>query len=295
MSNNTSSHKLDHTRFYRPQSLQEITDWVTARNAKGKSTAHSAVNRRVLKRLQQDSLAKDRNIAAGNLAPQEQALDSLRYWIQKNLKNPIRPCLSITVHLPLESLKRVSDSRPLASELVANLSLLDSRFQRSNENFIYAWNIAWSKLFAKLERRISPRSEPLIRLKYIGIYEHSAGDPSRLTHTHLMLQLPKEFSVQEFTGSFARAFDHFVYPLPREVDSASGFNLDPSPSKAIGRPLVIRETRWDASQTPHYLYDTKQLRGNDWTERVLIGGFTETVLTLPTDSRSACRCSQRKS
>lgn len=260
--------RSDPTRFYNPQSLQEITGWVAARSAEGKTTAHSEINRRVLKRQQSDLLAKDRNIAAGNLAPKEQAVDTLRRLILEGLYDPKLSCLSITVHLPLDSLKRVSDSRPLTSELVSNLSLLDARFQRSNENFIYAWNVTWSKFFAKLERRICPRSASKKHLKYVRIYEHSESDPSRLTHAHLIVQVPEGYSPQDFARSFARAFDRFVYPLPPDPASVTGFNLDPSPTRRIGRPLVLKATRWNESEHPQFLYDTKQLTETNWRERV---------------------------
>ena len=202
--------RLDPTRFYNPLSLKEVTHWVAERNAKGKTTAHSTLNQRVLKRQQSDQLALDRNIAEGNLAPKEQALDTLRAWTRTSLYDANLPCLSVTVHIPLESLRKVSNSRPLTSELVSNLSLLDSQFKQSNDNFVYAWNIAWDKFFSKLERRISVRSAPTIRLKYLRVYEHSGSDPSRLTHAHLIVQVPEGFSAQEFARSFAKAFDHFV-------------------------------------------------------------------------------------
>jgi len=268
MRTHSKTPRLDPTRFYNPISLQEVTDWVTARYAEGKITAHSEINRRVLKRHQSDLLARDRSIAVGDLAPKEQAIDSLRNLIRTGLYDPNTSCLSITVHIPLDSLKRISDSRPLTSELVSNLSLLDARFKRSNENFIYAWNVAWSKFFGKLERRISVRSAPTIRLKYVRIYEHSTSDPSRLTHAHLIVQVPRGFSSQDFARSFARAFDHFVYPLPPDPTSITGFNLDPSPTRRIGRPLVLKETRWNALDCPQFLYDTKQLTESNWLDRV---------------------------
>lgn len=269
MRTHSTPERLDPTRFYRPQSLQEVTDWVAARNAQGKITAPSDINRRVLKRLQNDLLAKDRNIAEGNLAPQEQAVDTLRSLIQTELYDPLVPCLSITVNIPLNSLRRVSNSRPLTSELVSNLSLLDARFQRSDETFVYAWNVAWSKFFGKLERRISVRSAPTIRLRYVRIYEHAESDPSHLTHAHLIVQVPQGFTTHEFSRSFARAFDRFLYPLPPDPTSVTGFNLDPSPTRRIGRPLVLKDTRWDESHRPQFLYDTKQLTESNLYDRVV--------------------------
>jgi hypothetical protein len=183
---------LDRTRVYQPLTNQEVSDWVTARNAKGKTTAHSDLNRHTLKRLKQDQLAKDRNTAEGSLAPKEQAQEPLRDWIRSNLYDPAVPCISVTANIPIGSLRRVSNSRPMASELVANLSLLDQNNKRPNTNFIFAWNIAWNKFFVKLERRISPRSAPLVRLKYVRVYETASGvfsPTAPLTHTHLILSL----------------------------------------------------------------------------------------------------------
>lgn len=213
-SNSISS--LNHTRVYQPLSLQEVTDWVAVRNAEGKTAARSDLNRRFLQRLEQDSLARDRSIAEGDLAPQEQASDSFRNWIRSSLYDPTLPCISVTVNIPIESLRRVSDSRPMAAELIGDLSLLDSNNARPSTNFVFAWNIAWNKFFAKLERRISPRSTPLIRLKYLRVYENSTRSPNPslpLTHTHMIVQAPVGSSVEAFTKSFCRAFDSFIYPL----------------------------------------------------------------------------------
>ena len=264
---------LDHTRFYQPLSLQEVTHWVAARNAEGKSAARSDLNRRILQRLEQDSLARDRTIAAGDLAPQEQASDSFRNWIRSSLYDQTIPCISVTVNIPIESLRRVSDSRPLASELIGNLSLLDSNNARPSTNFVFAWNVTWNKLFAKLERRISPRSTSLMRLKHLRVYENSTRSLSPtlpLTHTHMIVQVPAGSSVDAFKESFCRAFDSFIYPLPRvnPKDLTSSFATELNPLELKGRPLVIRPTRWDEADLPQYLYDTKQLRGRDFLDRV---------------------------
>ena len=264
---------LDQTRFYQPLSLQEVTDWVATRNAEGKTAARSALNRRFSKRLEQDSLARDRRIAEGDLAPQEQACDSFRNWIRSSLYDPMRPCISVTVNIPIESLRRVSDSRPLASELIGNLSLLDSTNARPCMNFVFAWNIAWNKFFAKFERRITPRSSPLIRLKHLRVYENSTRSMNPtlpLTHTHMIVRVPTGSSVEAFTKSFCRAFDSFIYPLPRvnPKDLTSSFATEPNPLDLKGRPLVIRPTRWDEADLPQYLYDTKQLRGREFLDRV---------------------------
>ncbi len=264
---------LDHTRFYQPLSIQEVTDWVAARNAEGKTAARSDLNRRFFERLEEDSLARDRSIAEGDLAPQEQASDSFRNWIRSSLYHPTLPCISVTVNIPIESLRRVSDLRPLASELIGNLSLLDSNYARPSTNFVFAWNIAWNKFFAKLERRITPRSSPLIRLKHLRVYENSTRSPNPtlpLTHTHLIVQVPAELSVDAFKESFCRAFDSFIYPLPRvnPKDLTSAFATEPNSLDLKGRPLVIRPTRWDEADLPQYLYDTKQLRGRDFLDRV---------------------------
>ena len=88
MLSSNSVPSLDHTRFYQPQSLKEVTHWVAARNAEGKTAARSDLNRRFLQRLEQDSLARDRTIAEGDLAPQEQASDSFRTWIRSSLYDP---------------------------------------------------------------------------------------------------------------------------------------------------------------------------------------------------------------
>jgi len=240
---------LDHTRSHQPLSLQEVADWVAARYAEGKTAAE------------------------GDLAPQEQASDSFRNWIRSSLYDPTLTCISITVNLPIESLRRVSASRPLASELIGNLSLLDSNNARPSTNFVFAWNIAWNKFFAKLERRISPRSTPLIRLKHLRVYENSTRSPNPslpLTHTHMIVQVPARSSVDAFTESFCRAFDSFIYPLPRvdPKDLTSFFATDSNPLDLKGRPLVIRPTRWDEADLPQYLYDTKQLRGREFLDRV---------------------------
>jgi len=273
MLSSNSVPSLDHTRFYQPLSLQEVTDWVAVRNAEGKTAARSDLNRRFLQRLEQDSLACDRSIAEGDLAPQEQASDSFRNWIRSSLYDPTLPCISVTVNIPIESLRRVSDSRPLASELIGNLSLLDLNNARPSTNFVFAWNIAWNKFFAKLERRISPRSTPLIRLKHLRVYENATRSPNPslpLTHTHMIIQVPNESSIEAFTKSFCRALDSFIYPLPRlnPKDLTSSFATDPSPLDLKGRPLVIRPTRWDEADLPQYLYDTKQLRGREFFDRV---------------------------
>jgi hypothetical protein len=281
---------LDRTRFYQPLTTQEVTHWVTARDAEGKTTARSVLNRYILKRLQQDQLAKDRNTAEGSLAPKEQAQEPLRNWIQSNLYDPVTPCISVTANVPIGSLRRVSNSRPIASELVANLSLLDQNNKRPNTNFIFAWNISWNKFFAKLERRISPRSAPLIRLKYFRVYETTSGvfSPSApLTHTHLIIQIPVGFTQNAFVESLCRAFDHFLYPLPRTnpSDPTSPFATDPNPLDLAGRPLVVRPTRWDSNDLPQYIYDTKQLYGPDAMDRVGFGGFERNINknVLPTE------------
>jgi len=273
MLSSNSIPSLDHTRFYQPLSLQEVTDWVADRYAEGKTAARSDLNRHFFQRFEEDSCARDRYIAEGDLAPQEQASDSFRQWIRSNLYDPTLQCISITVNIPIESLRRVSDSRPLASELIGNLSLLDSNNARPNTNFIFAWNVTWNKFFAKLERRITPRSSPLIRLKHLRVYENSTRslNPSLpLTHTHLIVQTPAGSSADAFTESFCRAFDSFIYPLPRvnRKDLTSSFAIDPNPLDLKGRPLVIRPTRWDEAELPQYLYDTKQLRGRDFLDRV---------------------------
>jgi hypothetical protein len=280
---------LDHTRLYQPLTNQEVSDWITARNAKGKTTARSALNRHTLKRLQQDQLARDRNTAEGSLAPKEQAQEHLRNWIRSNLFDPVIPCISVTASIPIGSLRRVSNSRPIASELVANLSLLDQNNKRPNTNFVFAWNIAWNKFFVKLERRISPRSTRLVRLKYVRVYETASGvfSPSApLTHTHLIVQVPAGSNQSHFIESFCRAFDHFIYPIPRtnSRDATSPFAIDPNPLALTGRPLVIRPTRWDQDDLPQYIYDTKQLYGSDWMDRVGFGGFERNInkKVLPT-------------
>ena len=270
-SNSISS--LVHARFYQPLSLQEVTDWVAARNAEGKTAARSDLNRRFLQRLEQDSLARDLSIAEGDLAPQEQASDSFRNWIRSSLYDPMRPCISVTANIPIESLRRVSDSRPLASELIGNFSLLDSNNARPSTNFVSAWNIAWNKFFAKLERRITPRSSPRIRLKHLRVYENSTRlmNPTLpLTHTHMIVQVPAGSSVDAFKESFCRAFDSFIYPLPRvnPKDLTSAFATEPNSLDLKGRPLLIRPTRWDEAYLPQYLYDTKQLRGREVLDRV---------------------------
>lgn len=275
MLSSNSIPSLDHTRCYQPLSLQEVTDWVAVRNAEGKITARSDLNRHFLQRFEQDSLAHDRCIAEGDLAPKEQASDSFRHWIRSNLYDPTLPCISITANIPVESLRRVSNSRPLASEIIGNLSLLDSNNARPNTNFVFAWNLAWNKFFAKLERRTSPRSTSLVRLKYVRVYENSSRtyNPSLpLTHTHLIVQVPIGFSPSDLVESFCRAFDRFIYPLPRvnPRDPTSGFATTPNPLDLRGRPLVIRPTRWDDSELPQYLYDTKQLRGTDFLDRVSV-------------------------
>lgn len=264
---------LDHTRFYQPLSLQEVTDWVAVRNAEGKTAARSDLNRRCSQRLEQDSLARARSIAEGDLAPQEQASDSFRTWIRSSLYDPTLPCISVTVNISIDSLRRVSDSRPLASELIGNLSLLDSNNARPSTNFVFAWNIAWNKFFAKLERRINPRSSPLNRLKYLRVYENPTRSPNQtlpLTHTHMIVRVPAGLSVDAFKQSFCRAFDSFIYPLPRvnPKDRTSSFTIDSNPLDLKSRPLVIRPTRWDEADLPQYLYDTKQLRGRDFLDRV---------------------------
>jgi len=281
---------LDHTRFYQPLTNREVADWVTARNAKGKTTVPSDLNRYTLKRLQQDQLAKDRNTAEGSLAPKEQAQEPLRNWIRLNLYDPVIPCISVTANIPIGSLRRVSNSRPMTSELVENLSLLDQNNKRPNTNFIFAWNIAWNKFFAKLERRLSPRSAPLVRLKYVRVYETASGvfSPSApLTHTHLIVQVPVGLTQVAFVESFCRAFDHFLYPLPRQNprDPTSPFATDPNQLELTGRPLVIRETRWDSEDLPQYIYDTKQLYGPDAMDRVGFGGFERNInkKVLPTE------------
>jgi len=273
MLSSNSIPSLDHTRFYQPLSLQEVTDWVADRYAEGKTAARSDLNRHFFQRFEEDSCARDRYIAEGDLAPQEQASDSFRRWIRSRLYDPTLQCISITVNIPIESLRRVSDSRPLASELIGNLSLLDSNNARPNTNFIFAWNVTWNKFFAKLERRISPRSSPLIRLKHLRVYENSTRSPNPslpLTHTHMIVQTPAGSSVDAFTESFCRAFDSFIYPLPRlnPKDPTSSFATEPNPLELKGRPLVIRPTRWDEAELPQYLYDTKQLRGRDFLDRV---------------------------
>jgi hypothetical protein len=178
----------------------------------------------------------------------------------------------------------------MASELVANLSLLDQNNKRPNTNFIFAWNIAWNKFFVKLERRISPRSAPLVRLKYVRVYETASGvfSPSApLTHTHLIVQVPAGSNQSDFIESFSRAFDHFLYPLPRQDrrNATSPFATDPNPLDLSGRPLVIRPTRWDQDDLPQYVYDTKQLYGTDWMDRVGFGGFERNInkKVLPTE------------
>ena len=281
---------LDRTRLYQPLTNQEVSDWVTARNAKGKTTAYTDLNRYTLRRLQQDQLARDRNTAEGSLAPKEQAQEPLRNWIRSNLYDPVIPCISVTANIPIGSLRRVSNSRPMASELVANLSLLDQNNKRPNTNFIFAWNIAWNKFFAKLERRISPRSAPLIRLKYFRVYETTSDvfSPSApLTHTHLIIQIPVGFTQAAFVESLCRAFDHFLYPLPRQDrrDATGPFATDPNPLDLAGRPLVIRHTRWDRDDLPQYIYDTKQLYGPDAMDRVGFGGFERNINknVLPTE------------
>ncbi len=290
MLSSNSAPTLDRTRLYQPLTNQEVSDWVTARNAKGKTTAHSDLNRHTLKRLKQDQLARDRNTAEGSLAPKEQAQEPLRDWIRSNLYDPAVPCISVTANIPIGSLRRVSNSRPIASELVANLSVQDQNNKRPNTNFIFAWNIAWNKFFAKLERRISPRSAPLVRLKYVRVYETASGvfSPSApLTHTHLIVQVPAGSNQLDFAESFCRAFDHFIYPLPRQDrrDATSPFATDPNPLDLAGRPLVIRPTRWDRDDLPQYIYDTKQLYGSDWMDRVGFGGFERNINknVLPTE------------
>lgn len=290
MFTSNSAATLDRTRFYQPLTAQEVTHWVTARNAEGKITARSDLNRYTLKRLQQDQLAIDRNTAEGSLAPQEQAQDPLRNWIRSNLYDPLVPCISVTANIPIGSLRRVSKSRPMASELVANLSLLDQNNKRPSANFIFAWNTAWNKFFAKLERRISPRSSPLIRLKYVRVYETASGvfsPTAPLTHTHLIVQVPVGSAQAAFVESFCRAFDHFLYPLPRtnSRDATSPFATDPNPLALAGLPLVIRPTRWDDDDLPQYIYDTKQLYGPDAMDRVGFGGFLGNInkKALPTE------------
>ena len=273
---------LDRTRLYQPLTNQEVTDWVAARNAQGKITAYTDLNRYTLKRLKQDQLARDRNTAEGSLAPKEQAQEPVRNWIRSNLYDPVIPCISVTANIPIGSLRRVSNSRPMASELVANLSLLDQNNKRPNTNFIFAWNTAWNKFFVKLERRISPRSAPLVRLKYVRVYETAPGvfSPSApLTHTHLIVQVPAGSNQSDFTESFCRAFAHFLYPLPRQDrrDATSPFATDPNPLDLAGRPLVIRPTRWHKDDLPQYIYDTKQLYGPDWMDRVGFGGFERNI------------------
>jgi len=282
MFSSNSQPTLDRTRFYQPLTNQEVSDWVTARDAKGKSTAYPDLNRYTLRRLQQDRLARDRNTAEGSLAPKEQAQEPLRDWIRTNLYDPAVPCISVTSSIPIGSLRRVSNSRPMASELVANLSQLDQNNKRPNTNFIFAWNIAWNKFFAKLERRISPRSAPLVRLKYIRVYETASGvfSPSApLTHTHLIVQVPAGSNQSDFIESFCRAFDHFLYPLPRQKprDPTSPFATDPNPLDLAGCPLVVRPTRWDSEDLPQYIYDTKQLYGPDAMDRVGFGGFERNI------------------
>jgi hypothetical protein len=290
MFSSNSQTTLDHTRFYQPLTNREVADWVTARNAKGKTTVPSDLNRYTLKRLQQDQLAKDRNTAEGSLAPKEQAQEPLRNWIRLNLYDPVIPCISVTANIPIGSLRRASNSRPMASELVANLSLLDQNNKRPNTNFVFAWNIAWNKFFAKLERRISPRSAPLVRLKYVRVYETASSvfsPTAPLTHTHLIVQVPAGSNQSDFTESFCRAFDHFIYPLPRQDrrDATSPFATDPNPLDLTGRPLVIRPTRWNQDDLPQYIYDTKQLYGSDWMDRVDFDGFERNInkKVLPTE------------
>jgi len=280
---------LDITRFYQPLSIHELTDWTAVRNAEGKNTALSDLNRYTLKRVEQDQLARARGTAEGSLAPQEQDQDTLRNWIRSNLYDPVIPCISVTANIPIESLRRISTSRPIASELVATLSLLDQNNTHPNTNFIFAWNTAWNKFFAKLERRLSPRSAPLLRMKYVRVYETASGafsPTAPLTHTHLLVQVPVGFTQAAFVESFCRAFDRFIYPLPRtnRRDITSPFAVDPNPLDLVGRPLVIRSSRWDQDELPQYIYDTKQLYGPDWMDRVGFGGFWRNInkKVLPT-------------
>jgi hypothetical protein len=185
-------------------------------------------------------------------------------WLRDRVTDSAAPnWLWVTVNISNEKLR-------LAYEFGSRRLLLDRGPTTNPTIWMSNWSTIWQKFFLKLEK-FGLKGKRSIQPIWFAVFENETkkANPKLCpSHSHLLVAVPANESLNAFVRRFCSAFNTYVYPLG--VTDDSEWIWDVSRRQGGSAQVLNVQVVHDAEVTT---YATKQIMNWGFSDRIELGSY----------------------